>query len=83
MGYTVTGTAENDWLQYEKEGDIHFLKNTKPVDIEIIKEWKNYKGEALADDKITMESITVELYREVEGLTNSKEKVQDVVIYQV
>lgn len=80
LGYTVTGTAENDWLLYEKEGDTHFLKNTKPVDIEIIKEWKNYKGEALADDKITMESITVELYREVEGLINSKEKVQDVVI---
>jgi len=80
LGYTVNGTTENDWLQYKKEGDTHFLKNTKPVEIEIIKEWKNYKGEELADSKITAKSITVELFREVEGVANSKKKVQDVTI---
>lgn len=80
LGYTVNGSLNNDWLQYKKEGDTHFLKNTKPVDVEIVKEWKNYKEEMLASNKIKNKSITVELFREVEGNTNSKEKVQDVVI---
>ena len=80
LEYTVTGNEDMIWLQYEKQGDTHYLKNTKPVDIEIIKEWKNYKGEMLAESKIKSESITVELFREVEGMIATKEKVQDVVL---
>lgn len=74
--YTVNGDEENDWLFYEKDADgNHLLKNTKPIDIEIIKEWKNYKGEELKDDKIKTESITVKLFREVVGQNDSKEEV--------
>ncbi len=74
LGYTVSGDEDNLWLFYEKIDEKHLLKNTKPVDIEIIKEWKNYKGEELSDDKINTESITVKLFRKV-GRDGLKEEV--------
>lgn len=74
LGYTVSGDEDNLWLFYEKIDEKHLLKNTKSVDIEIIKEWKNYKGEELSDDKINTESITVKLFRKV-GRDGLKEEV--------
>ena len=74
LGYTVSGDEDNLWLFYEKIDEKHLLKNTKPVDIEIIKEWKNHKGEELSDDMIKTESITVKLFRKV-GRDGLKEEV--------
>lgn len=76
LGYTVSGDEDNDWLFYDTDDDgKHLLKNVKPINIEIIKEWKDYEGRILQDNKIKTESITVKLFREVEGQNGSKEEV--------
>ncbi len=82
LGYTVSGDESNIWLQYEKDGETHLLKNSKTVDITIRKDWQDKDGKPLATDEMK-ESVTVELFRKVANNDLTKESVQKDIILSV